>query len=135
MLIAAAVVLAACGTSPIEYVSESASYDSPGLERLLDESDSGHVAERPSADAEELRSEALASLRRQGAGGKTAADIITATFPGVARAVPFYVESATYENLNVTIIIEATGREQGSLNERRLWVLDGDGEVLISLMR
>lgn len=135
VLLVVALLSSACGGERIQYVANSASYDAQELQSLLERVSPGGLADLRSEDADPLRSKALAELRRKGEGGNEVADLITATFPGVARAVPYYVESARFDGLDATIVIEATGREGGVLAERRLWAIDATGRVLISLMR
>ncbi len=134
-LMALAATSSACGSSAVEYAKGSSDHDTASLERLLGDTRSTTLEQQPSSEAVELRREALIELRGAGEDERRAADLITSTFPGVTRAVPYYVETATFRGQPALIFIEATGREGANMNERRLWVLDDSGGVLLTLMR
>jgi len=128
----AAVALASACTEPsITWVDDGAAY-SRGKARAIAESvDAGTVADRPTADATELRHEALSDLRMLGDKAAQAANLLTSTFDPATRAVPLYVEAATVEDRDVIIMVEAWGPKSGSLEFKRTWILDAStGDVL-----
>ena len=133
-LLFATLALAACATANVEFIEASKDYDTAELEILLSTKAAPDLEQRKVEDAPGLRREALTELRSQSAAGARAADLITRTFPDVA-AVPFHIEWATFQGDDALLLIEAAGDSDGSLSSRRLWAIDDQGEVLISLMR
>lgn len=127
-------LLTACATLDVEFIETSEDYDAAGLETLLDTTASPDLEQRMVEEAPALRREALTELRSRSAAGAQAADLITKTFPDVA-AVPFHVRTARYEGVEAVLLIEAASDEYGSLGARRLWAVNEQGEVLVSLMR
>lgn len=91
----------------------------------------GALAGRPTADAEQLRSKALASMRREGGTQADVASLITAGLPTSGRGVPFYVELAEVDSVPAIVVVEATGPKTGILEDQRVWVLDRTGKVIL----
>lgn len=130
----AALLLSACATPDIEFIETSEDYDTARLETLLEATTSPELEQRTVEDAPELRREALTELRSQSTAGARAADLITRTFPDVS-AVPFHVQTAKVEGADAVLLIEAVAGTGESLSARRLWAIDDQGDVLLSLMR
>ena len=99
---------------------------------VLERAESSSMASRPTADGTELRHDALAALRRQGATASAVADLLTRTFPSDTSGVPIYVERATYNGKPSVLVVEATGPESGSLSSKRLWVVAENGDILLA---
>jgi glutathione S-transferase len=131
-LLAASMALAGCSGPEPTFVDDDGVYDSDSAVELLEQADSGTLAEEPAEKASELRHRYLTALRRQGGGAATAAELITRTFPAETDAVPFYVEWAQFGEQPAYIIVEALGRPGGALLDKRLWVIDEQGTVLLS---
>lgn len=134
VMLCGVLLLSACTAAGIEFVETSKDYDAAGLETLLEATSSPELAQHSVDEISALRREALIDLRSQSAEGARAADLITRTFPDVA-AVPFHVQTAKVEGTDAVLLIEAVGGEDGSLTARRLWAMNGQGDVLLSLMR
>ena len=130
-----AFALSACSPVSAQLVDEDAAYTSENVDAILESIDTGDVEGRPVTEAEELRTAALVSLRNQGDDGTGIADLITATFPPDTRGVPVYAERATFNGQDAWVVIEVIGREGGTLEDMRLWVLSDDGEILYSANR
>lgn len=130
----AALLLSACATQDIEFIETPEDYDTARLEALLEATTSPELEKRTVEDAPELRREALSELRSQSTAGSRAADLITRTFPDVS-AVPFHVQTAKFEGADAVLLIEAVAGTGGSLSARRLWAIDDQGDILLSLMR
>lgn len=118
-----------CTPSGPDFVDAGVNYTAETAVQLLESSDAGDLADEPAADAEALRQQALTHLRRRGGRARDAARFITRTFPKARRGVPYYVERAMYEGTECWVIVEASGRTDGPLSERRLWVMDTEGGV------
>lgn len=118
-----------CTPDGPDFVDDGGAYTAETAVQLLESSDAGELADEPVANAEALRQEALTDLRRRGGRARDAARFVTRTFPKARRGVPYYVEAATYEGSESWVILEASGRSNGLLEERRLWVMDTDGGV------
>lgn len=134
VMLCGALLLSACTTPDIEFVEVSQNYDTSGLETLLEATTSPELEQRTIEEAPELRREALTELRSQSAAGARVADLITRTFHDVS-AVPFHVQTAQFEGVDAVLLIEAVGGAGESLSARRLWAIDEQGDVLLSLMR
>lgn len=132
MLFAAALA-AGCTDPAAVLVDEGRSYTFDSATDLLTavEPDEA-VVEDPSP---ERRSAALTALRRDGATGNQAADLITRAFPPGSRGVPFYVEKAIVGDEQVWLVIEAIGPAGRPADDERLWILSADGDVLFSATR
>jgi hypothetical protein len=128
-------LLAGCAGQPTTFVSEGGSYDASSAVDRAEDADLGSLAKEPSDRASDLRRRALVSLRKQGDEQQRAAELITRTFPAETRAVPFYIERASYENTPGYLIVEALGRPDETLSRKRLWIIDEKGEVLLSVSR
>lgn len=134
LLLFSALLLSACAAPSVEFIEVSEDYDAATLETLLNTSTAPELERRTIEEARGLRREALIELRSQSAAGARAADLITQSFAEV-EAVPFHVEVAKFQGVDVVLLIEAAEDSDGSLGSRRLWAIDDQGDVLISLMR
>lgn len=135
MILTASALLAGCTTSRIELVESGRAFEIETVAQVIDETDPGTLSRRSTDDAASLRSEALSHLRRQGDNGSQAADLLTRIFPTATRGVPYYIERATVSGQDAWIVVEATGKAGGPLEDRRLWALSDSGEVLFSATR
>lgn len=120
-------------TSPsaLDYIPEGGSYEADGLVEALESSDPGAAARVETAEAPEVRQDALARLRREGEDASTIADILTSEFPVDVAAVPYLVELGEYDGSRAWIVYEAWGEAEGKLTSRRLWVFSyEDGSLL-----
>lgn len=133
-VLSGATILTACTDEAPQLIESDTSYTKDSATALLSDADAGELATKPADDAAEQRQEALADLRGEGDLGNEAADLITKNFPSSNEGVPFYVERARYDGQTAWVIIEALGRRGGTLDDRRLWVLTPDGDVLLSVM-
>lgn len=113
-------------------MDEGTNYDRATALKLATSVDSGDLEGSPSSEAATLRHDALVGLRRQGTVGAQAASLITRTFPTDTVAVPFYVERATFDGQPVFVVVEALGPKDGTLRDKRVWVLSDSGDVLLS---
>lgn len=128
-----AVTCVACASGGPEWVDEGRTLTLDEARAVLNEVDAETLAEQPVEGSDELRQEALASLRAQGEEAAEAADLVTATFPAQTRAVPFYVERAIVEERPVIIMVEAWGPREGRLDLERIWIIESEsGNVLDS---
>lgn len=125
-------VLAGCASSAPEFVDAQASYDQPQLQERLTATDTGSLKQTPVIKAPALRTTALAALRGEGEVAAGAATLITRSFPPKTMAVPVYVERAQFSGSPVLVVIEAYGASAGTLDRKRLWVLDESGQILFS---
>lgn len=123
--------LAGCASEGPVFVDDGSSYTADSAIRLLETSDSGDLAEQDAARSEDLRNDALAELRSENGKPRQAAELITEAFSGVSRGVPYYVEAARFGDEDCLLILEATGREPGTLSTRTLWVISLQGDVLL----
>lgn len=124
-----------CTSDDIVFVDEGTSYTADSAIELLEASDSGRLARASASDADHLRQEALSALRQRAGAGAVAARTITRTFPGASGSVPYRVERASFDGTECWMILEASGRAGGRLEDRRLWVIDTDGGVLLFASR
>jgi hypothetical protein len=125
-------MIGGCAGPQLTYVDESQEYDSASAADLVEQADAGKLAEKPSSAASELRHEYLVALRSRGEGAAEAAALITRTFPAEVEAVPFYVERAVFGSETAFVVVEAMGRPGGKLSDKRFWVIDEQGNVLLS---
>jgi len=102
------------------------------VSEILKRADAGAYAKKPTSDATDLRHEALVALRKRGGDAAATADLITRTFPADTRSVPVYVERATVDGKRALVVVEATGPKSGSLDAKRMWVFDGQGNVIFA---
>lgn len=124
-----------CRSKGPVFVDEGTSYTTTSVDHLIDVADIKEFADKPTTEATALRHTALSSLRKQGDAAARAADLLTATFEPDTRGVPVYVEQASLEGTSVIIVIEATGSKTGTFKTKRLWVLGGDGSVILARSR
>lgn len=127
--------LVACSPSGPAYISEGNSYTAQTVISVLDVATSDSPEGEPTAEADRLNQQALVSLRTQGDEAAKAADVLTKTFASTAQGVPFYVERATYEGADSLIVAEMIGPKGGVLQDKRVWVIDDQGEILFSATR
>ncbi len=135
VIVLMAFALTACSPVRAQLVDEDAAYTSQNIDEALEAVEAGDVAGRSVSESEELRTAALVSLRNQGDGGTQIADLITSTFPPETRGVPVYAERATFNGKDAWVVVEVMGRDGGSLEDMRLWVLGDNGEILYSANR
>lgn len=129
---AATVLLSGCAKKGPTYVESATDYSQVTALAVLARADASRVADRPTADGVQLRHDALAALRRQGATASGIADLLTRTFPSDTSGVPVYVEKASYEGKPGVLVVEAAGPKAGMLNAKRLWVVGTDGTILFA---
>lgn len=120
-----------CSPKTPLFVDDGVTYQPDAAIRLLETSDSGDLKDEPVSRAPQLRQESLARLRRRGGPAAEAAATITKVFTSDTAGVPYYVERVRFEGEPGWIVLEASGRREGMLVDRRLWVLDTDGQVLL----
>lgn len=134
VILSTAMLACAAGCSPKGplYVDTGASYTMDSVDEILRGADAGAYATEPTADATGLRHEALVALRKRGENAAAAADLITRTFPADTRSVPVYVERASVDGKRVLVVVEATGPKGGSLDAKRMWVFDDQGNVIFA---
>jgi hypothetical protein len=126
--------LAGCAEQPTpKYVSANASYTSAQAQAKAATVDIGGVDHIDVKDAVTARTNALTLLRRHGTDANHAADVLTSEFPVETKAVPIYVEAATFDGVKAWLVVEAWGGHTGPLARRRLWVIDrASGDILLS---
>jgi len=124
--------LVGCSGENPAFVDAGASYDSASALELPRSVDAGRLVDQPTSKAADLRHEALVALRKRGGAAADAAVLITRTFPAGSNSVPFYVESADFEGQPAWIIVEAIGRTDDNLTDKRVWVLSAKGDVLLA---
>jgi len=61
--------------------------------------------------------------------------MLTRTVEPETRGVPVYVELASVDGTAAVIVVEATGPKSGTLDSKRLWVLNADGDVIFARSR
>ncbi len=127
----ALVLLAGCSGNPPRFVDEDNVYSADQALELPLDVHAGAVAGRPAEDAEELRTDTLAALRREGGEKADIAALITQSLPVKSRGVPIYIELAEVDKVSSIIVVEAVGRDGGKLDGKRVWVLNRAGEVLL----
>ena len=121
-----------CAPSGPTYIDGGSNYTIASVNAVLSRADAGSMTNRPTSEAAGLRHAALVALRRRGGAAASAADLITRTFPSDTRSVPVYVEWAVIGGKRSIVIVEATGPKNGRLNAKRLWVLDGQGNIIFA---
>jgi len=131
-VVSALVAAQGCAPDSPRFVDSGRAYTQADIAGVLDAVDSGSALGRPTSESSQLRSAALVSLRGQGEAAATAASLITKTFQSSTPGVPVYVERATYNGTSALVIVELIGPRDGSLADRRIWVIDDDGLVLYS---
>ncbi|MGV8082119.1 MAG: hypothetical protein AB2L09_00565 [Coriobacteriia bacterium] len=125
----AVLLLSGCSRFAITYVDAKAHYTNQTIESVYDHVDSSQVSGLQDPNVDELRHDALTSLRSKGARAVEAADLITSSFASDTRGVPLYVEWSTFNGSDALVLVEATGPNGGQLTTLRLWVLSPTGEV------
>jgi len=129
----ATVLLAGCAAdTDVNYVARGGEYLSSELAAMASTVESPAFQGRPIADAAELRSDALTSLRRN---DETAplADLLTQAFPGQTRSVPYYAERAKVDGRDAWIVVEVWGSPDGTLDKSRVWAFDAEtSDVIVS---
>ena len=123
-LLALMLLASACSRPAVRLVDDGASYSVDEARSRAATMQAGAAASVRVEGAIDARRDALVALRRIGAVGNRAADVLTREFPVDTKAVPFYVEAATVEPREVWIVVEAWGGRTGKLEKRRLWILD-----------
>jgi len=126
-----ALLLSGCASNAPRFVDERKSYSADAALELPLDINAGAVAGRPVSEADKLRTDALADLRRQGGDKADVAAIITKSLPNNSHGVPFYIELAEVDNVPAIIVIEAIGPKKGTLEDKRVWVLDRKGSILL----
>ncbi len=91
---------------------------------LAQRTDISALAGVKASSADTLRQAVLAQLRRQGALGGRAADLLTAGFPAKTLAVPVLVRACKVGGRDAIVVVEAFGQASEDLVHRRLWVFD-----------
>lgn len=130
LALALALALTGCATTRVAFEQSTRKLDSDSAKAILAATDTSALSRKPVADSPKLRHDALASLRADGDAQARVADLITRVFPVDTRAVPARVLTATWDGTPVVVVVEAWGRPSGSLEQKRLWVLDAvSGEV------
>ncbi len=124
-----------CASRGPVWVSEQSAYTTKTVETVFDAADTSQLTDQPTEDAAALRHDALAALRKSGADASGVADMLTRTFEPETRGVPVYVELASVDGTTAVIVVEATGPKSGTLDSKRLWVLDADGDVIFARSR
>ncbi|PKQ15427.1 MAG: hypothetical protein CVT67_09400 [Actinobacteria bacterium HGW-Actinobacteria-7] len=131
-----AVCVCGCAGPGAVYVDSASAYTPSNIDTVFAQVGSDYQPKgKPTADSSELRHRALVELRGEGPGATSAADLITTTFPADTRGVPIYVEKATFDGTPAILLLEATGRAGGNLDDLRLWVVGETGDILYSQLR
>lgn len=130
--IAVLALAAGCAPEGPVYVDQSSNYTMASVAEVLGRADASAYVGKPVSDAVELRHDALVSLRKRGGDAAAAADLITRTFPADTRSVPVYVERAAVDGTSALVVVEATGPKNGTLNAKRMWVFDDQGDVIFA---
>jgi hypothetical protein len=93
----AALLLVACASSAtVGFEPDGGSYDEQSIDSVLTETDISHLEEVAADEAPEMRREALVELRAEGDDASNVADLLMEGFPVQTRAVPGWVEGATF---------------------------------------
>lgn len=125
--------LVGCGGPSVEFLDSNAEYTATQARQVLERTDTSELSDELTQQATALRRSALADLRSQGKTAGEAADLITNTFPPGTKSVPVYVERATVNGKPSLVIVEAWGSPEGSLDRKRLWVIErATGDVVYS---
>lgn len=135
VIIALAATLAGCAQQGPEYRLESTTYTAETAQQLLETSAPVPLAEIPADETSEARELALTALRARGGDAAKAADVLTETFVSEGGGVPYLVIWAPFEGEPALIVLEAVRRGDGPSAGRRLWVLNPDGDVLLSAQK
>lgn len=125
-----AVLLTACDRASVVYVDARGLYTDETVERVYDRVEDSDIWQMSDPDVQELRHQALTSLRAEGDRGIDAANLVTSTFPPDINGVPLYVEWAQFGGTEALVLVEATGPADAQLNTLRIWVLSRSGDVL-----
>lgn len=133
--IAVVLLLAACAAKGPVYVDDKGTYELSSTVSAFQKADVSTFAKTPTSEATRLRHDALAALRGDGKRASSASNLITEVFPSGTRSVPVYVERARVDGHDSLIIVEAYGPKSGTLQDKRLWVLNMRGDVLFSATR
>lgn len=130
-----AIGVAGCAPNGPVWVSEQNAYTTKTIETVFDAADTSRLTDRSTKDAAALRHDALAALRKSGADASGVADMLTRTFEPETRGVPVYVELASVDGTAAVIVVEAAGPKSGTLDSKRMWVLNVDGDVIFARSR
>lgn len=115
-----------------EYSADAGSHSMAELGALAQSLDRPDYMGRPVSESEDMRHEALVSLRKQGADESELANLITEQFPADTRAVPFWGGKGAVDGRDAWIIAEAWGLQNGTLDKVRLWAFDSDSNEVIT---
>ncbi len=133
LVAAACTALAACSAPSATFIDEGATYTLEEVGRLPDELARPEYEGRATAEAAQIRRDALVELRAEGPVAAELAEFITRSLPTQTRAVPYYGEAALVDGAPVWIVVELWGAEDGTLDRTRTWVFDRTtGEVIYS---
>lgn len=125
MLLAALALLIGCSSNPgLEYIPSGGTYTMQQAQQVAAAISLDSVEGIKTSNASVLRTERLRQLRSEGPAASDLADALTKDFPSDTSAVPLRVEAATVDGVKVWIVIEAWGDDLGTLEHRRLWVMD-----------
>lgn len=133
--IALAATLTGCAPQGPEYRLESKTYTESSALRLLESPVPDRIAALPAADTPVARERALTGLRSRGGDAADAADVLTETFVSERGGVPYLVIWARYGDDPALIVLESVRHGGGQDSGRRLWVLDREGDVLLSAQK
>lgn len=128
--LALAASLCACGTTPT-YTRAEAPRTLAEVESDTAAFDNAAWSDVPVTRAAELRSRALATMRRRDASATLIADILTTDFPP-SSGVPALIEETTVDGVPAWVVVEVYGAGEGNLERWRLWVLARPGGRIIS---
>jgi len=128
-------MMTGCSPDGPTFVSAANTYSAETVTSVLDRDDVVGAEGSPTDEARDKQQDALVALRRQGAEGSKAADLITETFANSSPGVPFYVERATFDGTEALIVAEVIGPKGGTLKDKRVWVIDDSGQILFSATR
>ncbi|MDH4139463.1 MAG: hypothetical protein OEV43_02710 [Coriobacteriia bacterium] len=132
-LLLAVSVLAGCGGARFEYQASGNEYTLESVRRVTAEVAEPEFKGRPTSDAESLRHDQLVDLRAKGGEAERLATLLTDSFPGESRSVPYFAEEATVDDHPAWIVMEVWGSAEGELENTRMWVFDRDtGQVLLA---
>jgi hypothetical protein len=128
-------LLGGCAATGPEFIEPGSAYTTETVRAALDAPAPAKLNAAQTSDAAKLRHDSLLALRSKGDNARRAADILTETFSKDTSGVPYRIEIATLGGRPVYVVSEAVGRPGQSLTGRRLWVLEADGAIAISLLR
>lgn len=135
IVIALAATSAGCAQQGPEYRTESKTYTAESARQLLEVDAPTALTEVPANETAAARERALTALRARGGDAAEAADVLTETFVSEEGGVPYLVAWARFEGETALIVLEAVNHGKGLSTGRRLWVLDRDGNVLLSAQK